>query len=60
MRPLLTVVSDPFVQVELQRRSTVVEPGSEGRAEEVIQHGAVEPLYEAVGLWPADLHSSVG
>ena len=54
MRPLAVVVGQPGVQVRLQRLDALVEPRVHRGAEELLQHGAVEALDEAVRARRAD------
>jgi len=50
MGPLCVVVHEPGVEIALQGLSGLVELGAEGVAEELVQHGAIEPFHEAIGL----------
>lgn len=59
MRTFVVVVLEPRVQVLLQSCHRGVDLGAADFAEKFIQHRAVEPLHEAVGLWTSQLSFSV-
>ena len=48
VRALVVVVVQPGVQVGLQRLDTLVEAAAHLRLEELLEHGAMEALDEAV------------
>ena len=51
MRAFGIVMDEPCVEVGLQRFDGLVEGFAHLNAEELVQHGAVEALDEAVGFW---------
>ena len=54
VRPLSVVVSEPFIEIDLQRFDAFVEGFAQLEAEELVEHRAVETLDKAVG--PGCLH----
>src|SRR5688572_16125108 len=54
MGSFVVVVVQPGVEVGLEGIDAVVEPAAHRRLEELLEHGAVEALDEAVGLGAAD------
>ena len=55
----MVVVVQPGVEVGLERLDALVELAAHGGAEELLEHGAVEALDEAVGPGRADLRGAV-
>lgn len=59
MRALGVVVDEPGVEIGLERLNGLVKGLAHLHPEELVEHGAVEALHEAVGLGAADLRSPV-
>ena len=55
----LVVFRDPGIEVSLQRVDAVIDLAAEGHAVELVEHGLVETLDDAVGLRALGLGASV-
>ena len=59
MRAHLIVDSDPLIEIALQRSDARIDLLAERDAIELLEHGAVEALDNAVGLWALRLGAGV-
>ena len=59
MRPMLIVFEKPSIEIGLQLVDRPIDPFSERDPIEFIEHGAMEALADAVGLWALGLGAAV-